>query len=411
MHSRYHLLFIAALAVIAALLALNAELNAHFFSIVVDNKALQHTPIWLTCLLTIVLSLIPVLWFPRFSPVQSLLSVCLYFVLVMFGVFAAAHFYQVWVPPVGVLLAIIIAYPLWGCMRVTAAQAALDMALQNLQDELARLGMELETESPDIEEAPQEARVRKLALAAKHLRDMHKSRSDTLVFISHDIRSPLGTAMLLLDKFEDNKYTARMRYLLDRAYTMAEGFLQASRAEMTDVNKFQALDMTGLIQQVADEAYELLTHKSIKLVMQLPDHPVWVRGDFGLLFRAVSNVLLNAVNYAPAGSAIALIMTVDASLLRLEIIDEGPGIPEDKMQKLFKRFSRTEGNSQDQNGSGLGLYFVGITVGKHRGAVEAANTSQGAKFTITLPVERRKSNILVTEDRRVRREPAFDDTI
>lgn len=396
---------------IAFLLALNTALNPHILSVIVDNKSLLHTPVWVTCLLTIVLSVIPVLWFSRSSPVRSLISVSLYLAAVIFGTFAAAYFYRVWFPPAGVLLAISLAYPLWGCMKVAAAQAALDMALQNLHDELARLGMEPETNGLDTDKEPQQARVRKLALAAKHLRDMHRSRSDTLVFISHDIRSPLGTAMLLLDKFEDNQYSVRIKQLLDRAYTMAESFLQASRAEMTDVNKFQVLDITGLIQQVADDAYELLTSKSIKLMMRLPDDPVWVRGDFGLLFRAVSNILLNAINYTPAGSTITLIMTHDDTQLRLDITDEGPGIPEDKMQRLFKRFSRTEGDAQDQNGSGLGLYFVGITVAKHRGTVKAANHPLGARFTIILPLERRKSNIMVAEERRVKGEPTFEDTI
>jgi signal transduction histidine kinase len=358
------------------------------------------------------LAVLPLFWFSKLSTTHSLLSIYVYIIVVVSLIFAAAYFYNVWMPPAGFILATLLAYPLWSCAKVNAAQAALDQALQGLQNELARLGMEQEVELPHSDEDPQQARIRKLALTAKHLRDMHKSRSDTQVFISHDIRSPLGVAMLILDKFEQNKYALRMRRLLERAHAMAEGFLQASRAEMSDVNKFHVLDMVSLTQQVVDDIYELLAAKSISIEMHHPEESVWVRGDFGLLFRALSNVLLNAVNYSPAGAVIKVILDKDEVALRLKVVDQGPGIPEDKIQKLFKRFSRAESEYQDQNGSGLGLYFVDITIRKHRGAVSAGNVNmQGAEFVITLPLERRKNNLPVTYDRRVKPEPTFEDTI
>jgi len=397
---------------LACLLIVSIELTPHTFSAIFDNKALVRTPVWLTCLLTIALVLLPLLWFPKLSPFWSLLGIGVYIITVVALIFAIAYFYKVWLPPTSAILAILLAYPLWSCSKVNAAQAALDQALQNLQDELARLGMEHEEVTPLGDDDPQQARIRKLALTAKHLRDMHKSRSDALAFISHDIRSPLGAAMLLLDKLENNKYSMRMQQLLERAHKMAEGFLQASRAEMSDVNKFHVLDMVSLTQQVVDDAYELLAAKSINVEIQHTEDNVWVRGDFGLLFRAVSNILLNAVNYSPEGAVIKVIIESDDVALRLKVIDQGPGIPENKLQKLFKRFSRVESEHQDQNGSGLGLYFVGITIRKHRGTVSAANAhGQGAEFVITLPVERRKNNLPVIDDRRVKPESTFEDTI
>ena len=396
----------------ACLLIVSIELTPHTFSAIFDNKALVRTPVWLTCLLTIALVLLPLLWFPKLSSFWSLLGIGVYIITVVALIFAIAYFYKVWLPPTSAILAILLAYPLWSCSKVNAAQAALDQALQNLQDELARLGMEHEEVTPLGDDDPQQARIRKLALTAKHLRDMHKSRSDALAFISHDIRSPLGAAMLLLDKLENNKYSMRMQQLLERAHKMAEGFLQASRAEMSDVNKFHVLDMVSLTQQVVDDAYELLAAKSINVEIQHTEDNVWVRGDFGLLFRAVSNILLNAVNYSPEGAVIKVIIESDDVALRLKVIDQGPGIPENKLQKLFKRFSRVESEHQDQNGSGLGLYFVGITIRKHRGTVSAANAhGQGAEFVITLPVERRKNNLPVIDDRRVKPESTFEDTI
>lgn len=406
------ILLITGLAGAACLLAVSAEFNTHLISIIFDNQSLAHAPLWLTCLFTVALSILPLFWISRLPPFYSLLGIAVYMVASVALVFAIADLFEVWVSPVGLILALLLAYPLWSCVKVKVAQADLDQALQNLQDELARLGMEQKTELPCEFGDPQQRGISKLKLTAKHLRDMHKSRADTLAFISHDIRSPLGAAMLLLEKFEDNKYSARMKHLLERALMTAEGFLQASRAEMSDVNKYQVLDMVNLVQEVLDDAYEMRCAKKISLETELPQQPVWVHGDFGLLFRAVSNIVLNAINYTPPGSSIRIRMEMDAVVLHLSVLDQGPGIPEDKLQNLFKRFSRAEGEHQDQHGHGLGLYFVNITTRKHRGAVTAGNVNpHGAEFVITLPLERRKRNIPVEHDRRAKPQPTFDDTI
>lgn len=412
MQLKDRILVMAGLAGTACLLAVSAEFNIHLFFIILDNQLFVHAPLWLTCLFTVVLSVLPIFWISRLSPFYSLLAITVYMVAAVALVFAIANLYGIWISPIGLILALLLAYPLWSCVKVKTAQTALDQALQNLQDELARLGMEQKVDSPNEFEDAQQGRIRQLTLTARHLRDMHKSRSDTLAFISHDIRSPLGAAILLLEKFEENNYSKRMKHLLERALITADGFLQASRAEMIDVNQYQVLDMASLMQQVLDDVYEMLAAKQVSIQVDLQPEPVWVHGDFGLLFRAVSNVVLNAINYTPAGSSIRVVMEKDAGALRLSVQDQGPGIPEDKLQNLFKRFSRAEGEHQDQHGCGLGLYFVGVTIRKHRGTVAAGNLiPHGAEFVITLPLERRKQNIPVAYDRREKPKPNLDDTL
>lgn len=412
MQLKDRILAMTGLSGLALLLAVSAEFNTHLLSIIFDNQSFTRAPLWLTCLFTVVLAVLPIFWISRLPPFHSLLGIAVYMIAAVALVFEIANSYGVWISPTGLILALLLAYPLWSCVKVRRTQAAIDEAMQNLQDELARLGMEQRVESPHEFEDPQQGRIRKLASTARHLRDMHKSRSDALAFISHDIRSPLGAAILLVEKFEDNKYSARMKHLLERALMTADGFLQASRAEMSDVNKYQVLDMVSLVQQVLDDIYEMLCAKTLKLETDLPQEPIWVYGDFGLLFRAVSNVVLNAINYTPAGSSIRVGMEKEGLLLRLSVQDQGPGIPEDKLQHLFKRFSRAEGAHQDQHGSGLGLYFVGVTIRKHRGMVTAGNVNpHGAEFVITLPLERRKQNNVIAHDRRAKPEPTFEDTI
>lgn len=401
------------LMVVSCLLAVSAEFNAHLLSLIIDNQSLKHVPVWLMCIFSMLAATLPFLWFSRLPPVYGFLGIFLYIFALLFIVLAVAYYFKLWVAPAGAIIAILLAYPLWGCVRLNAAQQALDQVLQSLQDELTKLGVEPEDEHElSIGEDPQQARIRKLASTTKHLRDMHKARNDTLMFISHDIRAPLGAAMLLLEKLDHDKYTERLQHLLKRAYNVAEGFLQASRAEMSDVNKFNVLDLVSVVQQVADDVYERLNTKNITLEIDASETSIWIRGDFGLLFRAISNVLLNAINYSPERGVIKVLLDKNEAMSRLCVIDQGPGIPNNKIERLFKRYSRIDGEHQDQSGSGLGLYFVGVTVKKHRGSVSAENVQPlGAMFVISIPLERRSRHIQVERDRREAVKSAFRDTI
>lgn len=388
------------------------EFHANAIATMLDGKLVFDAPQLATVLLSVLLAVVPLIWLARLSQVKSLFTIIVYFFAVMILAVSVAYFFNVWVPPSSTLLSILLVYPIWSWRRLDAEQSSLDKELKVVRNELASLGMEPEDIEADNENDPLQARIAKVKRTAQHLRELHKSRSDTLVFISHDIRAPLGTAMMLLDKFEDNKYSERVKSLLGRAYATAEGFLQASRAEMANVNRFKELDMVRVAQQAVDDIYEILMAKKISLVTEFPAEALWVRGDFGLLLRAVSNILLNAVNYSPENAIIKVLLYREGQSLTLKVIDQGPGIPAKRILRLFRRFKRAEGEHQSQGGSGLGLYFVDVTIKKHRGNVSVqSEQGQGAVFIISLPLERRKSNKPVEHDRRAAFLSTFSDTI
>jgi CHASE2 domain-containing sensor protein len=388
------------------------EFHANVIAAMQHDKLVVDTPLWLTILISILLAILPLLWLPKLTLVKSLLTVGCYFLLVIVLAVSLPHVLNVWVPPSGALVAILLAYPIWNWRKLDSAQGFLDIELQGLRDELASLGMEQEDTIIDLDEDPLQARLLKVKLTAKHLRELHRGRSDTLAFISHDIRAPLGSAMMLLDQFEVNKYSERMKRMLGRAYSMSESFLQASRAEMANVNKFHGMDMVGVVQQAVDDIYEMAVAKQLKLETYYPEESLWVRGDFGLLLRAVSNILLNAVNYSPIGAAITVLLERDHQFLTLKIKDQGPGIPASKVSKIFKRFSRADAEHQSREGSGLGLYFVNVTIKKHHGTVAVqSKLGHGAMFVVTLPLERRRGSSPVENDRRTEVKTLFNDTI
>lgn len=375
-------------------------------SLVVD------APIWMVLLLSGLLAIPPLFWVTKLTSLKSILLIVIYFFLVILISLSTQYLLGVWIPVSGALVGILLVFPIWSWRKLNSAQLSLDKELQRLRDELSALGMVTEDHSVTSDFDPLQSRILKVNLTVQHLRNLHKSRNDTLAFISHDIRAPLGAAMMLLDKFETNKYSERMSKMLIRAHSMAEGFLQASRAEMANVNRFHELDIVSLTQQAIDDVYEISMAKQLKLMKDFPDEPVWVRGDFGLLLRAISNILINAVKYSPEHGVVSILLNSDRQSIVLKVTDQGPGIPAKKITKVFRRFSRAEGEHQAQEGAGLGLYFVNVTIKKHRGAVTVqSEEGHGATFIITLPIERRKEHNPVENDRRKHQVSPFNDTI
>lgn len=364
------------------------EYHANAIANMRNSELIINAPLWLNCLLNIILAVIPLLFLPNLSPLKSLLAIILYyFVITVFAV-ALPNFFNVWIPLSGALIATLLAYPIWSWRKLESAQSFLDVALQNLEAELSLLGADkVIPEYVDDQDAMQ-SRISKVKLTSQYLRDFQQNRRDTLSFISHDIRAPLGAAIMLLNDEDSNKHLPRIARMLNKSLGMADDFLQSSRAEMADVAKFQDLDLVSLLQQAVDDVYAAARVKNIKFEISLVEAGLWLKGDSGLLQRAISNVLLNALKYSPENSTVKITLAEFSNEAVLKITDAGLGIAPEKIARLFKRFSRVEGVHQAPEGSGLGLYFVDVTIRKHQGSVSVeSELGQGTTFIITLPIE------------------------
>lgn len=349
------------------------EFHANVLEAMRNNQLIIETPLWLTILVCIGLAVLPLFWLQKLSPLKSLVTITGYYFFVILLVLALPSFINLWVPPSGALVAILLAYPIWSWRKLESAQTYLDIELQNLRDDLTLIGVDQAYLESNTHEDPLQARISKVKRTAEHLRDLHRDRSDTLAFISHDIRAPLGSAMMLMNEVEKNKYSDRVSQMLSRAHAMAENFLQISRAETANAKQFQEVDFVSLVLQVLDDTYVTAKQKNIKFQTSYSPDIIWIKADFGLLQRAVANVLLNAVKYSPENAMITVGLSQADSkqnkLAILKITDNGPGIPTDKIPKLFKRFSRADGEHQASDGTGLGLYFVDVAIKKHQGSV------------------------------------------
>ena len=361
------------------------EFHANVFTSLRNNTLIRTVPLWFSSVMMLIISIMPLLWMPKMTALGSFVSTIAFMILITMVASFLPKLAGVWVPPAAALLALLLAYPIWSWRKLEAAQRYLDFELDYLKKNMVHM------HSGDYKPAAGydafDARIAQVRNASKQLRFLNENRKETLAFISHDLRAPLASAIAVIGKNDEMK--TLLHKSLSQALALAEDFLQASRAEMIDVSAFDEIDFVGLVHQAVDDAYNEATHKQINLVRDITENIVWVEGSFGLLHRAILNLILNAVKFSPVKSNIIIKVSLAEhnSDIVVSVIDQGPGISSKDQLNLFKRFSRVKGQESTFSGTGLGLYFVNIVAEKHGGRIKVkSDIGSGTTFSLSLPV-------------------------
>jgi two-component system sensor histidine kinase KdpD len=234
---------------------------------------------------------------------------------------------------------------------------------------------------------------------SKQVQELEKSEKmlqTVLESISHEMRTPLtsigGIASALGDE-NINRDKAVMEDLLkellesvDRLNTVVGNVLDMSRINS---GAFTLKREWNDIGEVVDVSVKQLREKlkGHKLTIEIKEGLPLVMLDFNLFEQAVNNILMNAVNYTPEGSKIKIGAYLKDDELILEISDNGPGISEDQLTRIFEKFYRVKGSPA--GGVGLGLTITKSIIEAHGGFIFAANKNGGGlEFKISLPVEK-----------------------
>jgi len=219
-------------------------------------------------------------------------------------------------------------------------------------------------------------------------------RRDFLTNVSHELRTPLAAIQALVETIEagavepgqeTQEFLARIHQQVRRLTTLVNELLDLSRIESGAVAL--APEPVDLAQVVA-EAVSLLQVKLEQTGVRIegPSVPGLVaEADRLSVLRVVTNLLDNAIKYSPRGSTIHAATADEGDLVSLTVTDEGPGIPEADLDRVFERFY-TGDASRATTGVGLGLAIVKHLVRAHGGTASASSPpGQGATFTVKLP--------------------------
>jgi len=208
---------------------------------------------------------------------------------------------------------------------------------------------------------------------------------------SHELRTPVaiirGNVELLrrgdVPKDDSDEALEMIEHESVRMTRLLDELLSLARLE-GGMHTFQPLEVRTILEEGAARA-KMLGERVI--TVEGPSN-VWIQGDPDLLDQAVLNVLRNALAHTSDGGHITLSAQADDTHVRLSIVDDGPGIPEAELKRIFDRFYRAQGQRPgDSGGAGLGLAIAQRLVDLHGGTMSAENVSagKGARFTIELP--------------------------
>lgn len=227
-----------------------------------------------------------------------------------------------------------------------------------------------------------------------HLKSVERARNETLSFVSHDLRSPLVSILALLELAKNRESSDEIQELHRRIdeYTqltisLAEQFIQLARVESEASIKLDTIDMISIAINAQEQTWVQAQAKNIHLKREINLDHAWVRGNSGLLERAVSNLLNNAIKYSPDDCCVLMKIFRRNSNVWCCIEDNGYGIPENELPTLFERFHRAHLNSGvDQKGIGLGLALVKATAERHGGYMDVqSEEGEGSRFCLVLP--------------------------
>jgi signal transduction histidine kinase len=205
-----------------------------------------------------------------------------------------------------------------------------------------------------------------------------RQRTQMLAAISHDLRTPLTRLRLRAELIDDEEQQRKTIADLDEMAAMIEAALAFAR-DQSAVERAGPLDLAVLLQTVCEEAAD----GGADATYQGPPHAAFV-GRPGALKRAFANLVDNAVEY---GRAARVGLEAGEGQLCVCIDDDGPGIPEAELERVFEPFARLEGSrSRNTGGVGLGLALVRAAIGAHGGTVTLVNRAQGGlRARVRLP--------------------------
>jgi signal transduction histidine kinase len=212
---------------------------------------------------------------------------------------------------------------------------------------------------------------------------------------SHELRNPLAIIrtnldVALADPDADPEELRQSLVVIQRASDrmshLVDDLLALARGQALEVRS-ETVDLGAAVADASDELFLSAKRRDITLDRTIVPGVV-VSGDYDALKRAVSNLLENAVRYAPPGSRVRLAVGSERSRAWVSVSDEGPGLAPEDQRRVFDRFWRADkGRSRAEGGTGLGLAIVRQIANSHGGEVQLqSRVGVGSTFTIWLPV-------------------------
>jgi two-component system sensor histidine kinase CpxA len=300
--------------------------------------------------------------------------------------------------PVSVLVAILISSLLTSLLCAALAQY-LTRPIIRLRDAAhaiargklnARAGLSGSTRRDEIADL-----VKDFDTMAGEIHDLVESNKRMLMGASHDLRSPISRIRVALSiaatapEPERQEMLDRIEVELLRLNGMIEQILTVARLESGQLQPSIApLSLNQVIGEAVEDARFEASQSNVEIVYNENTPERIISGEENMLRSAFENVLRNAIFYSGDCGRVEVVVSTADDLVTISVRDNGPGVPEEALPKLFKPFYRVDdARNTNTGGNGLGLSIVSGAVKSHNGRVSAHNLQpHGLEILIELPV-------------------------
>lgn len=240
---------------------------------------------------------------------------------------------------------------------------------------------------------------RQIRTQIEQLKENDRLRRELVSNISHDLRTPLsamqGSIETLLIKGESMSDADRDRYLkIARKHTVRLGTLIGDLFELAKLDSasvtpsLEAFSLAELVQDIAQEFHVESERKRIQLDVEADTAGALTMGDIGLIQRVLENLVKNAIRFTPEGGEVTISITEQEDSVAIAVSDNGPGISETDIPRIFDRFYRAlDGEEARSDSSGLGLAIVKRILDLHDSRITVTSKlDAGTRFEFELPL-------------------------
>ena len=224
----------------------------------------------------------------------------------------------------------------------------------------------------------------------KNQRKFNENRIKFFVEVAHDIRTPVSLIQLLVKQLANQEDVEKSIELIQRnTQNLNEYVTQLLDFQKIDRKQLKLevsqIDLKDCLLKIIEDFKPLLDKKSIDVELKVKHIPVWF--DAPKMKRIFYNMISNAIKYSNEGGKIKIQSFLEDKKLKIDIIDNGIGIPEKQQDMIFKRFTRgTNVTNKGMPGTGIGLMLSKKIVELHGGKILLkSKENEGSKFTIVLP--------------------------
>ena len=231
-------------------------------------------------------------------------------------------------------------------------------------------------------------------MTKKNEREAEQKKNDLIVYMAHDLKTPLTSIIGYLTLLKDEKQISKelqekyIKIALEKSLRVEEltnQFFDITRYNLQKmpINK-QEMNLVYLLKQVIDECYPMLEKRNLRCDLQSVDKVMYV-GDGDKLARAFDNLLKNAINYSYENTTIQIQLEQKGEKISIVFRNKGDKIPPYKLDKLFEKFYRgDDARTSSTGGAGLGLAITKQIIELHEGKIYVKNDNEYIEFFIEL---------------------------